>query len=87
MSRAWRVRLTEQAELDLLGISRWTAENFGARQAESYAETVTLAIEALNDGPEIFGGQGAGRDNPGRLYPTCCPAWPKRSPLRGLQGR
>lgn len=55
MSRTWRVRLTQQAESDLLGISRWTAENFGARQAEYYAETVMLAVEALNDGPEILG--------------------------------
>lgn len=55
MSRIWRVRLTDQAEMDLADISRWTAQNFGARQAEYYAETVMLAIEALNDGPQILG--------------------------------
>lgn len=55
MSRTWRVRLTGQAERDLVDIVKWTAQNFGARQAEYYAETVTLAIEALNDGPQILG--------------------------------
>jgi len=65
MSRAWRVRLTEQAESDLLDISKWTAENFGARQAESYAETVTLAIEALNDGPTILGAKARDEIAPG----------------------
>ena len=33
MSSVWRVRLAEQAELDLLGITIWTMENFGAQQA------------------------------------------------------
>ena len=55
MSRTWRVRLTDQAELDLLGISTWTAENFGPRQAEQYIETILKAIEALMDGPETLG--------------------------------
>jgi len=55
MSRSWRVRLARQAEFDLFEISKWTAENFGARQAEYYGETLSLAIEALNDGPEILG--------------------------------
>lgn len=55
MNPAWRVRLTQQAERDLHDISRWTAEHFGARQAKIYAETVTLAIEALKDGPDILG--------------------------------
>jgi toxin ParE1/3/4 len=55
MSLAWHVRLAEQAERDLLDITLWTAENFGRSQAEFYAETVTLALEALHDGPEILG--------------------------------
>jgi toxin ParE1/3/4 len=55
MSQGWRVRLTQQAESDLLSISKWTSENFGDRQAEYYAETVMSAIEALIDGPEILG--------------------------------
>jgi len=55
MSRAWRVRLTQQAERDLLNILRWTAERFGTLQAENYAETLMSAIEALSDGPDIPG--------------------------------
>jgi toxin ParE1/3/4 len=55
MSSVWRVRLAEQAELDLLGITLWTVENFGAQQVQVYAQTLSLAIEALHDGPEILG--------------------------------
>lgn len=55
MSQSWRVRLAQQAEFDLFEISKRTAENFGALQAKYYGETVSLAIEALNDGPEILG--------------------------------
>lgn len=54
MSGAWRVRLTHQAESDFLEISRWTAENFGPLQRAHYAETVTLAIEALHGGPKVL---------------------------------
>jgi toxin ParE1/3/4 len=55
MSSVWRVRLAEQAELDLLSITLWTVENFGTQQAEIYAQTLSLAIEALHDGPEVLG--------------------------------
>ena len=55
MSLVWRVRLAEQAERDLLGITLWTVENFSVQQAEIYVETLSLAIEALHDGPEVLG--------------------------------
>ena len=55
MTAVWTVRLADQAELDLLEITLWTVESFGDRQAEEYAETLTLAIEALHDGPSILG--------------------------------
>ncbi|HEY7804348.1 MAG TPA: type II toxin-antitoxin system RelE/ParE family toxin [Orrella sp.] len=55
MSVVWKVLLADQAELDLLEITIWTAENFGRRQADVYAETITLAIEALHNGPDILG--------------------------------
>lgn len=55
MSAVWRVRLADQAEQDLVAITMWTVENFGARQAEAYAETLSLAIEALHDGPDVLG--------------------------------
>lgn len=55
MSPNWRVRLADQAEQDLLDITVWTVEHFGARQAEAYAETLSLALEALHDGPDVLG--------------------------------
>ncbi len=55
MSMVWKVLLADQAELDLLEITIWTVEKFGDRQANEYAETLSLAIEALHDGPEILG--------------------------------
>ena len=55
MSLAWKVRLAAQAESDFSEIMTWTLENFGERQAQTYAETLTLAIEALHDGPEPLG--------------------------------
>ena len=42
MSLAWQVRLASQAEQDLFDIILWTAENFGTKQAEHYAETIAL---------------------------------------------
>jgi toxin ParE1/3/4 len=55
MSKLWQVRLAEQVELDLQNISVWTSENFGLQQAAAYLETITLAIEALFEGPAILG--------------------------------
>jgi toxin ParE1/3/4 len=54
---AWTVRLAAQAELDFVEILTWTVENFGETQADIYAETLTLAIEALHDGPLLAGAQ------------------------------
>ena len=53
--RRWAVRLTAAAEADFEQIVRWTAEQFGARQAQAYARTMSLAIEALSQGPEVLG--------------------------------
>jgi toxin ParE1/3/4 len=55
MSVVWKVRLALQAELDFSEIISWTLENFGERQAGTYAETLILAIEALHDGPDQLG--------------------------------
>jgi toxin ParE1/3/4 len=52
---AWIVRLTDQAEQDLLDVALWTSENFGSRQAKEYLEGLMQAIEALYDGPEVLG--------------------------------
>jgi toxin ParE1/3/4 len=51
----WAVRLAEKAEHDLLDALVWTTDQFGALQADDYLETLTLALEALTDGPNIVG--------------------------------
>ena len=53
--RRWRIRLTTTAETDLQNILSWTSEYFGARQAHIYADTLTEAIEALTEGPDLAG--------------------------------
>ena len=55
MSPVWAVRLAEKAEQDLLDALVWTTDQFGALQADDYLETLTLALEALTDGPNIVG--------------------------------
>jgi toxin ParE1/3/4 len=57
MSVVWKVRLAANAELDFSEIITWTIENFGERQADIYAEALTLAIEALHDGPQQLGAE------------------------------
>ncbi len=53
--RRWRVHLTQTAETDYRNILRWTSGHFGERQAHVYADTLTAAIEALADGPDVIG--------------------------------
>lgn len=65
MSVVWKVRLAAQAELDFSEIVAWTVKNFGERQAEAYAKTLALAIEALHDGPEQLGSQARDDIEPG----------------------
>jgi toxin ParE1/3/4 len=65
MSVVWTLRLTTQAELDFSEILAWTAENFGEIQTDTYAETLTLAIEALQDGPELLGARARDDIQPG----------------------
>jgi len=40
----WRVRLGAAAEVDFANILRWTADNFGSSQAETYRDTLLDAI-------------------------------------------
>ena len=51
----WRVRLATMAESDFSNILVWTAEQFGKNQARVYAETLSLALDALTEGPGIVG--------------------------------
>jgi toxin ParE1/3/4 len=55
VSTLWRVRLASKAEQDFFRIVQWSADNFGQQQAAEYAETLSLAIGALADGPDILG--------------------------------
>ena len=51
----WQVRLTRAAEADFGQIVRWTAEQFGERQAVIYARTLSQALEDLTGGLDITG--------------------------------
>ena len=55
MSTRWEVRLASKAEQDFFEIVQWSAVNFGQQQAVAYAETLSLAISALAEGPEVLG--------------------------------
>jgi len=50
---SWTVRLTAAAEQDFEGIVEWTIEQFGETQALVYAETLSLALAALAEGPSL----------------------------------
>ena len=51
----WHVRLGAVAELDFANIISWTAENFGARQARIYRNTLVQAIGELANDPRVAG--------------------------------
>ncbi|MCH8543392.1 MAG: type II toxin-antitoxin system RelE/ParE family toxin [Alcanivorax sp.] len=55
MSIVWTVRQTASARADRATIIRWTATRFGVRQAAIYAETIALALAALEAGPDTPG--------------------------------
>jgi toxin ParE1/3/4 len=55
MSTLWSVRLASRAEQDFIEIVQWSAANFGQHQATAYAETLSLAIGALAEGPDVLG--------------------------------
>lgn len=55
MKRVWVVRLGYQAEQDYVEILQWTTKTFGESQASTYAETMALAIAALENGPDVLG--------------------------------
>jgi toxin ParE1/3/4 len=54
MSKVWKIRLGRQAELDYVEILSWTTKHFSKVQAQTCSETITQAIQALTDGPEIL---------------------------------
>jgi len=65
MSHSWTVQLARQAEQDFAEILQWTVRTFGPAQAEIYAETLGLAIEALSEGPDVTGSKARDEIFPG----------------------
>jgi toxin ParE1/3/4 len=51
----WEVGLSEAAGDDFEDILKWTEQQFGLLQAESYDETIADALAALRKGPELPG--------------------------------
>jgi len=62
---AWRVRLGAVAEVDFANILKWTSENFGARQARVYRDTLLQAIGELAEGPKVGGSRARDEIMPG----------------------
>lgn len=65
MRQVWTIRLSQQAEHDYIEILQWTVRSFGEGQAIAYAETIALAIDALEGGPEILGAKARDDIQPG----------------------
>ena len=52
----WPVRLSASAETDFQAIVRWTARQFGPRQAAAYAQILSAALISLSEaGPKAGG--------------------------------
>ena len=65
MRPVWTVRLGQQAEQDYIELLQWTVKTFSEGQASTYAETIALAIEALEGGPDILGARAREDIQPG----------------------
>jgi toxin ParE1/3/4 len=55
VSSFWTIRLANRAEKDYFEIVQWTADSFGPQRAAVYAETLSLAIGDLANGPDVLG--------------------------------
>lgn len=55
MNKVWKIRLGRRAEQDYQEILSWTTKSFGKAQAKTYSETISQAIQALRDGPDVLG--------------------------------
>lgn len=51
----WRIRLSGAAETDFKNILAWSVDEFGEAQARRYGETLSFALEALTEGPDVAG--------------------------------
>ena len=72
MTGAWSVRLVAASEQDYLEVIKSSANDFGTRPADEYAQTLALAIDAMReDGPETLGVKEREEIGPG----VFCIAW------------
>jgi toxin ParE1/3/4 len=56
MKSAWTVRLVAQSERDYQEAIKRSAQDFGAMQAEIYAQNLALTVDALREkGPKTIG--------------------------------
>lgn len=55
MKTHWTIRLSAAAESDFQQILRWTVETFGRGQAQTYAKTLTAALNDLAQWPAVTG--------------------------------
>ena len=53
--QTWTVRLSDSAEADYDAILRWTAAQFGGRQAASYGARLAAVLARLEHGPTLAG--------------------------------
>ena len=65
MRQVWTVRLGQQAEQDYAEVLQWAVKTFGEGQASTYAETIALAKEALEQRPYILGARAREDIQPG----------------------
>ena len=54
-----------RSELDFPNIVKWTAENFGARQARIYQKALVQTIAELAEGPDVAGSKARDEIMPG----------------------
>ncbi|MEY3665036.1 MAG: hypothetical protein RLZZ153_1218 [Pseudomonadota bacterium] len=65
MRPVWPVRLGQHAEQDCVEILQCIGKTFGEGPASAYAETIAIAIEALEGGPDILGARAREDIQPG----------------------
>jgi toxin ParE1/3/4 len=51
----WSIRVAQSAQHDIAAILAWTRHHFGSQQAQAYARTLSGALQALSEGPDVAG--------------------------------
>jgi toxin ParE1/3/4 len=64
--RRWRIVLGREADRDFEMIMTWTADRFGARQADNYRKVIDATLQELRrSGPDILGSKAREEIRPG----------------------